>query len=76
MSEITTEAMTEADFRLLELLLCKLATQLGNKICIIPGHIQDGYHIGVYDRKTGDIKASATSPTIKETVYKLKEQQP
>jgi len=76
MSEITTEPMTEVDFRLLELLLCKLATQIGNKICILPGYIQDGYHIGVYDRKTGEPKTSATGPTIKETIDKLKEQQP
>lgn len=66
--------MTEADYRLLELLLAKLEMQIGSKICIIPGYIQDGYHIGVYDRKTGEATISATGATIKETVDKLNQQ--
>lgn len=66
--------MTEADYRLLELLLDKLENKIGNKICIIPGYIQDGYHIGVYDRKTGEATISATGATIKETVDKLNQQ--
>lgn len=66
--------MTEADYRLLELLLSKLEMQIGNKICIIPGHIQDGYHIGVYKKGTGEPVTSATGATIKEVVEKLTQQ--
>lgn len=64
--------MTETDYRLLELLLGKLETQIGPKICIIPGYIQDGYYIGVYDSKTGKPNKSASGPTIKETIDKLR----
>lgn len=66
--------MTEADYRLLELLLSKLGTHIGNKICIIPGYIQDGYHIGVYKNGTGEPVTSASGATIKEVVEKLNQQ--
>lgn len=66
--------MTDADYRLLELLLGKLGTLIGNKICILPGYIQDGYHIGVYKSETGEPITSATGATIKEVVEKLNQQ--
>lgn len=65
--------MTKEDYRLLEFLLGKLETEIGNKICIIPGYIQDGYHIGVYSSKTGEPITSATGPTIESTVEILKQ---
>lgn len=64
--------MTKEDYRLLELLLDKLQLEIGNKICIIPGYIQDGYHIGEYSRKSGEPINSATGPTIEATVENLK----
>lgn len=66
--------MTKEDYRLLELLLDKLELEMGNKICIIPGYIQDGYHIVVYSRTSGEPITSATSYSIEATVEKLKQQ--
>lgn len=66
--------MTKEDYRLLELLLGKLATEIGNKICIIPHYLHDGYRIGVYSSKTGEPNTAATGPTIEATVEKLKQQ--
>lgn len=64
--------MTKEDYRLLELLLGKLEMEIGNKICVIPGHIQDGYYIGVYSRKSGEPTVSASGPSIESVVGKLK----
>ncbi len=64
--------MTKYEYKLLEELLAKLQLEIGgNKFCIIPGHIHDGYHIGVYDSGTGRQIKSADGPTIEETVKLL-----
>lgn len=68
------QSMSKEDYRLLELLLGKLEMEIGNMICIIPGYIQDGYHIGVYDRKSGEPHTGATGPSIESVVEKLKQQ--
>jgi hypothetical protein len=66
--------MTKEEYQQLELLLNKLESEIGNKICIIPGYIQDGYYINNYSSKTGLQLRSATGPTIEETVKILKQQ--
>jgi len=65
--------MTKEDYRLLELLLGKLETEIGNKICIIPAYVHDGYYINVYDKVTGLSLKSTIAPTIESAVEKLKE---
>lgn len=64
--------MSKEDYRLLEKLLNKLATEVGNKICVIPGYIQDGYHISNYSSKTGLPLKQATAATLEEAVEELK----
>ena len=66
--------MTKEDYRLLEILLNKLAEEVGNKICIIPDYIQDGYHISNYSSKTGLPLKSATAATLEEAVKMLNKQ--
>ena len=65
--------MTKEDYRLLELLLNKLAVEIGNKVCVIPGYIQDGYHISNYSSMTGLPLKSATAATLESAVEKLKQ---
>ena len=67
--------MTSLEYKQIEHLLAKLQEEIGgNKICIIPYYINDGYHIGVFSSKTGEPIMSATGPTIESTVEKLKQQ--
>jgi|ERR1044072_1908465 hypothetical protein len=73
-NEPTIEQMTKEDYRQFELLLGKLQTEIGNKICIIPGYIQDGYHVGVYSSKSGEPITSATGYNIETVVERLKQQ--
>jgi len=64
--------MTTEEYQLLESLLSRLAAEIGGKVCVIPGYIQDGYHIGVYSSLTGLPLKSATGATIEDTVLQLK----
>lgn len=67
--------MTPWEYKQLEHLLAKLQGEIGgNKFCIIPYYLHDGYHIGVYSSKSGEPITSATGPTIELTVEKLKQQ--
>jgi hypothetical protein len=63
--------MTNEEYKQLESLLGKLEMEVGEKICIIPNYIHDGYHIGVYSRITGKPYKQASGPTIAETVQQL-----
>ena len=64
--------MSKEEYMQLELLLGKLEIELGNKICIIPSYVHDGYHINLYCAKTGLSLNSATSHSIESTVEQLK----
>ena len=64
--------MTEEEYKQLEKLLDKLQQDIKGKICIIPGYIYDGYHIGVYSHITGKPYKTANGATIKETIEMLK----
>ena len=67
--------MTSLEYNQLEHLLAKLQQEIGgNKFCIIPHYMHDGYHIGVYSSKTGEPITSATGHSIESTVEKLKQQ--
>jgi len=67
--------MTSLEYKQLEHLLAKLQAEIGgNKFCIIPHYLHDGYHIGVYSSKTGAPITSATDYSIEATVEKLKQQ--
>lgn len=64
--------MTEEEYKQLEHLLDKLQQNIRGKICIIPGYIHDGYHIGVYSSLTGKPYKTANGATIKATIELLK----
>lgn len=65
--------MTKEEYKQLEELLGKLTTELGNKICVIPGHIHDGYYIGVYSSNSGHPLKEATAYSIEATVERIKD---
>jgi hypothetical protein len=66
--------MTTEEYKELEDLLGKLQTEVRGKICIIPGHIHDGYHIGLYSSLSGFPFKTANGPTIQTTVESLKKE--
>jgi hypothetical protein len=69
------QPMTSLEYKQLEHLLAKLQQEIGgNKFCIIPHYLHDGYHIGVYSSKSGEPITSATGHSIESTVEKLKQQ--
>lgn len=57
--------MTPDDFKQLEDLLGKLSTYLNERYCVIPGVIQDGYHIATYS-KNGLVEYKTISATLKQ----------
>lgn len=66
--------MTSLEYKQLEELLAKLQLEIGGKkYCIIPGHIHDGYHIGIYSSNSGDVLKTADAATIEDAVKALKE---
>jgi hypothetical protein len=64
--------MTEEEYKQLENLLDKLQLEVDGKFCLIPGHINDGYYIGVYSRITGLPYSQANAATIQEAVESVK----
>lgn len=53
--------MTKEKFETLENLLGELGQYLGHhSFCIIPGYIQDGYHIAIYDKHGKLIKGESS----------------
>lgn len=75
--------MTDAEFEKLETLINKLSTELGgNPICILNRQIHDGWHIGVYDKRTirngkyldgYELGRSLTGANLKTITQKLNE---
>jgi hypothetical protein len=65
--------MTPEEYTQLETLLGKLQIELGHRICILPGHVHDGYHIGIYSENSGAKRKEASGPTIESVVNQLKE---
>lgn len=66
--------MTSLEYKQLEELLAKLQLEIGGwKYCIIPGHIHDGYHIGVYSSIGGKQVKTSDAATIEDAVKLLKE---
>lgn len=66
--------MSKEEYKQIETLLGKLEMELGNKICIIPAYVHDGYYINMYSSKTGMSLKSAIGPTIEAAVFQLKNQ--
>ena len=58
--------MTDTEFYALEGLLGKLGVYLGSRYAIVPCYEHDGFHIAIYDKKTGDVKDKAIAPSIKK----------
>jgi hypothetical protein len=64
--------MTTEEYVQLEALLGKLQIELGYRICILTGHVHDGYHIGVYSETSGTKRQEASGPTIEGVANELK----
>ena len=64
--------MTSEEYAQLESLLGKLQIELGHRICVLTGHLQDGYHIGIYSETAGVKRQEASGPTIEGVVNDLK----
>jgi hypothetical protein len=73
METIKKESMTKEEYIQLESLLGKLQIDLGHRVCILTGHIHDGYHIGIYSSNSGTKRKEASGPTIEDVVNQLKE---
>lgn len=67
--------MNEEDFKQLELLLGKFQQHIRHRICIVPGIIFDGCHVGIYD-KIGNLKYSSNQMGIKECADDIIEKYP
>lgn len=59
--------LTEIEIHFLESLLRKLQGHLESRYCIMPGHIQDGFYIALYDCD-GERYVEVGAPTIKELI--------
>lgn len=64
------DEMTDQDFNHLQLLLGKLMGHLNHRISVVPGIIQDLYHIGIYGQD-GNIIDSETGFGLKDAATKL-----
>lgn len=63
--------MTDEDYKQLERLLGLLANEVKGKICVIPHYLHDGFHVGLFNNKTGEPIVSATAATLKEAIIQL-----
>jgi hypothetical protein len=63
--------MDKKDYLMLEELLGKLRAEIGNRYCIIPDHVQDGFCIAVYDNNKGNLLGHYSSYDLKSTVEKI-----
>lgn len=63
--------MTQEEIKTLENLLERLVAGFKAPCCILAGVIHDGYTIGVYDAKTGEIKRQESGATIDDALQKL-----
>jgi hypothetical protein len=59
--------MKDEELKQLEDLLGKLESVLKRHFCIIPGYVQDGYYIGLYDTN-GDNYVSVSGPELKGVI--------
>ncbi len=64
--------MTDTDYKDLDILLDKLAVELGCRYCLIPNHVADGSYLAIYDAD-GNIKGNFNAINIKDCVRKIKD---
>lgn len=69
--EKEVKSVEQYEYQVLEILIDKLASKLGGRIMITNGHLQDGFHIGLYSHKTGELIDQAAGPYIYSCVDKL-----
>lgn len=69
--EKEVKRVEQYEYQALEILIDKLASKLGGRIMITNGHLQDGFHIGIYSYKTGELIDQAAGPYIYSCVDKL-----
>ena len=64
--------LSDDDFKQFEKLFDKISAHLKHPMSICQG-VNDGYNTGVYDMKTGELKAQAMSYKLKNCVNLIKE---
>lgn len=62
--------MTQEEFKQLDDLMDKLLNHMKHRCCLIHAP-HDGYCIGIYDNKTGNLVDQATSHSIEDCADKL-----
>ena len=70
-TDVSGSILTDDDFKRFEKLFDKISAHLDHPMSMCQG-VNDGYSIGVYDIKTGDLKTQAMSYTVKNCVNLIK----
>jgi hypothetical protein len=65
------EKMTDRDIKLLEKLLEDFQSHVGHPFCIAYPVIQDGFSIGIYSNKTGELIKSESSYDLESATNKI-----
>ena len=71
-TDVRSSILSEDDFKQFEKLFDKISAHLEHPMSICQG-INDGYSVGVYDVKTGELKTQAMSYNVKNCVNLIKE---
>lgn len=64
--------MDDLDYQNLEALISKLGYEFKANFCLLTGHVQDGFYIGIYD-KNGNLSKELSGPGIKDIVRQFKQ---
>jgi hypothetical protein len=71
-TDVSSSILSDDDFKQFEKLFDKISAHLEHPMSICQG-VNDGYSIGVYDIKTGELKTQAMSYNVKNCVNLIKE---
>lgn len=71
-TDVSGSILTDNDFKQFEKLFDKISAHLEHPISMCQG-VNEGYSIGVYDIKTGDLKTEVMSYNVKNCVNLIKE---
>lgn len=63
--------MNDLDYKNLESLIGKLGEEFKANFCLLTGHVQDGFYIGIYDTK-GNLSKELSGPDIKDIVRQFR----
>jgi hypothetical protein len=63
--------MRAEEIKFLEMLLEKLGSHLGHTYCIVYPVVQDGFNIGIYSAKTGELIRQESSYDLASTIDRI-----